>query len=84
MESGACRSGRTGSAPRREAFGSRRGAEEGERLRGKMREPLRGEKRIGGDAERGVMMEATPAPAFEVIQAQLILELLIVTLYSPA
>jgi hypothetical protein len=45
-----------------------------------MGQPLRGEERVRSNAERGVMMEASPAPAFEVIQPQLVLELLIVTL----
>src|SRR2546422_1061724 len=84
MESGACRSGRTGSAPRDETFGEARGREEGERLRGEMREPLGGEECVRRDAERGVMMEAAPAPAFEVIQPQLVLELLVVPLDAPA
>src|SRR2546425_9997864 len=84
MESGACRSGRTGSAPRDETFGYRRGWEEGERLRGEMRQPLRGEKRVRRDAQRGVMVEAAPASSFEVIQPQLILEFLIVSLDAPA
>ena len=49
-----------------------------------MRQPLGGQKRIRGDAERGVMMKASPASAFEVVKAQLVLELLIVTLDPPA
>ena len=52
MECGTCRSGRTGSAPRRETFGYARGREEGQGLRGKMRQPLRGEKRVRRDAAR--------------------------------
>src|SRR5437870_55151 len=39
MEARTCRSGRTGSPPRGETFGYARGLEEGERLRGEMREP---------------------------------------------
>src|SRR5713226_3570952 len=84
MESRACRSGRTGSAPRRETSGYASGREEGERLRGEMRQPLSGEKRVRGDAEGGVMVEAPPAPPFEVIQAQLVLQLLVVPLDPPA
>src|SRR5438876_8656183 len=49
-----------------------------------MREPLGGEECVRRDAERGVMMEAAPAPAFEVIQPQLVLELLVVPLDAPA
>ena len=73
MESGACRSGRTGSAPRRETAGDASWAEERERLRGEMREPLCGEERVRRDAEGGMMVEPAPAAAFEVIQAQLVL-----------
>src|SRR3989442_1166316 len=78
MEARTCRSGRTGSPPRGETFGYASGLEEGERLRGKMREPLGGEKRIRRNAQRGVMVEAPPAPPFEVIQPQLVLQLLVV------
>src|SRR5437899_1135226 len=84
MESGTCRSGRTGSAPRRETFGYARGRQEGPRLRGKMRQPLRGEKRVRRDAECGVMVEAPPASPFEVIEPQLVLQLLVVPLDTPA
>src|ERR1043166_7177154 len=48
-----------------------------------MREPLRGEERIRRDAERRVMMEASPAPALEVIEPQLVLQLLIVAFDPP-
>jgi len=45
---------RTHGSPRGvETFGYASGLEEGERLRGKMREPLGGEKRIRRNAERG-------------------------------
>src|SRR2546426_9727354 len=84
MEARTCRSGRTGSPPRCETFGYASGLEEGERLRGKMREPLGGEKRIRRNAERGVMVEAPPAPPFEVIQPQLVLQLLVGPLDPPA
>src|SRR5438093_2967625 len=84
MEARTCRSGRTGSPPRGETFGYARGLEEGERLRGEMREPLGGEKSIRRNAQRGVMVEAPPAPPFEVIQPQLVLQLLVVPLDPPA
>lgn len=54
MEFGICRSGRTGSAPRRETLGEARGAGEGDRLRGEMRQPFRAQKRVRRDAEGGV------------------------------
>ena len=49
-----------------------------------MRQPLRGQKCIRGDAERGVMMKPAPAPAFEVIEPQLVLQFLIVPFDPPA
>src|SRR5262245_46446435 len=84
MDSGTCRSGRTGSTPRDETFGETSGPEEGQRLRGEMRQPRRGQERIGGDAERGVMMKPPPAAALEVIEAQFILQFLIVAFDPPA
>src|SRR5213593_662710 len=70
MDSGTCRSGRTGSAPRDETFGYARGLEEGQRLRGEMRQPLRGKKRVRRNTERGVMVETPPASPFKVIVAR--------------
>src|SRR5512147_2323228 len=49
-----------------------------------MRQPLRSQERIRGDAQRRVMMEAAPPPAFEVIESQLIFQFLVVALDSPA
>src|SRR5437870_1980450 len=68
MDSGTCRSGRTGSAPRDETFGYARGLEEGQRLRGEMRQPLRGKKRVRRNTERGVMVETPPASPFKMIE----------------
>jgi hypothetical protein len=39
---------------------------------------------VSDAAERGVMVEASPCSAFEVIEADLLLELLIVALDAPA
>jgi hypothetical protein len=49
-----------------------------------MARPLRGQEGVGGDAQARVVMEAAPAAAFEVVQAELVLELLVVTLHPPA
>src|SRR2546425_380074 len=84
MDSGTCRSGRTGSAPRDETFGYARGLEEGHRLRGEMRQPLCGKKRVRRDTERGVMVESPPASPFKMIEPQLVLQLLVVSLDAPA
>src|SRR5215475_16229185 len=84
MEVGTWRSGRTGSAPRAEGGGYARGADEGARREGGMARPLRGQERVGGDAQAGVVVEPAPAAPFEVIQAQFVLELLVGALHSPA
>src|SRR3989442_5702705 len=84
MDSGTCRSGRTGSAPRDETFGYARGLEEGHRLRGEMRQPLCGKKRVRRNTERGVMVETPPASPFKMIEPQLVLQLLVVPLDAPA
>src|SRR5262245_33472221 len=49
-----------------------------------MRQPLRGQERIRGDAERRMMMKPPPAAAFEVIEPQFIFQLLIVAFDPPA
>src|SRR5262245_49859668 len=77
-------SGRTGSAPRPEVGGYARGADEGARREGEMARPLGGQEGVGGDAEARVVVEAAPAATLEVIQAQLVLELLVVALDPPA
>jgi hypothetical protein len=48
-----------------------------------MRQPLRGQERIRGDAERGVMMKASPAASLEVIKPQLVFQFLIVGSRKP-
>src|SRR5438094_8446867 len=49
-----------------------------------MRQPLRDEKRVRRDAQRGVVMKATPTAAFEVIEPEFVLELLVVALDATA
>src|SRR2546428_1373652 len=49
-----------------------------------MRQPLRGQERVRGDAERRVMMEASPAAALEVIEPELVFQFLIVAFDPPA
>src|SRR5262249_29119236 len=49
-----------------------------------MRQPLRGQERIGRDAERRMMVKPAPPPALEVIEPQLIFQLLIVAFDPPA
>ena len=46
--------------------------------------PLRDEKPVGGDAEAGVVVEASPSPPFIGAQAKLLLELAIIPLDAPA
>ena len=52
-------------------------------LRGNCR-PLGNQKPIGGDAHRGVVVEAAPSTAFEMSKSDFLLELLIVALDAPA
>src|SRR5438128_1340077 len=47
------------------------------------RAALRGEKRVRRDAEGGVIVKPAPAAAFEVIEPDLVLELLVVPLDTP-
>ena len=76
------RSGSTGSAARRETFGKASGLEEGQRLRRGKGRALGRQERIRRDAEGAVMVEAAPATPLKVIQAEFVLELLIVPLES--
>ena len=52
-------------------------------LRGDRR-PLGNQKPIGGDAQRGVVVEAAPSTAFEMAKSDFLLELLIIALDAPA
>jgi hypothetical protein len=46
--------------------------------------PLGDHESVGGDAQRGVVMKASPSAAFEMPEPDLLLELLIVALDPPA
>ncbi|RKG82744.1 hypothetical protein D7W79_01710 [Corallococcus exercitus] len=46
--------------------------------------PVEGEETMGHHAERGVVVEASPTTALEVVQTDLPFQYLIVTLYPPA
>src|SRR5271157_5947198 len=48
------------------------------------RRPLGNQKPIGGDAQRGVVVEAAPSTAFEMSKSDFLLELLIIALDAPA
>src|ERR1700761_6117015 len=86
IELGTCRSGRTGGPPRLEACGSRRcfdpPADE-TRLRGK-KAALGDQKAVGCDAQAGMMMKPAPVAALVMAEADLLLELLIVSFNQPA
>ena len=51
--------------------------------RGEKEAPLGDEEPVSGDAQRGVMMEASPAPAFEVAQAEFLVEFFIIAFHDP-
>src|SRR3954466_9340835 len=84
IEAGLCRSGRTGGAPGAVAGPSLGGGEPGPPAgRGKAG-PLGHQEAVGRDAQGGVVVEAAPAAALEVPEAQLLLQLLEVALDAPA
>jgi len=84
IDVGTCRSGRTGSAPRRETVGNASGAEEGQRRWGGKPCALGGEAGIRRDTYGAVMGKAPPAAALEMVQAECVLRLLILALDPPA
>jgi len=55
----------------------------GTRCRGGNHLPLRDQKSVGRDAQRGMVMEAAPASSFEMFEPDLLLELLIIALDTP-
>ena len=61
-----------------------RDRDEGDFFRGEKSRPFGRDESIGGDAECRVVMEATPTSAFEVVNADLIFEFLIVPFDAPA
>src|SRR5689334_25145474 len=83
IEAGLCRSGRTGGAPGPVASGSLGGEEPGPPARRGKAAALGRQEGVRGDAQGGVVVEAAPAPALEVPQAELLLELLAVALDAP-
>ena len=48
------------------------------------RSSFRDQESVGGDAQRGVMMEATPSSSLIVTEPKLLLEILVVALDPPA
>src|SRR5262249_36338570 len=46
--------------------------------------PPQGQERVCQQHQRAVVLPTTPAPAFEVVQAQLVLQLLVTVLDPPA
>ena len=52
--------------------------------RGGNRRPFGDQEAVGGDAKRGVVMEASPAATLIVAEAEFLLEVLVVALDTPA
>ena len=86
IEFGMWRSGRNGGTPGSITVGYGRLREQrgGTRSTGGNRLPLGDQESVGGDAQRGVVMEAAPSAPFEMPKPALLLELLIVALDAPA
>jgi hypothetical protein len=86
MECGLCRSGRTGRPARAEVWRWPRGCEfemTGSGRGGKT-VPLGYQEPIRCNAERGVMVEPSPVTAFEMTEAQLLFQFLIIAFHDPA
>jgi len=86
IEFGTCRSGRNGGSSGSVTFGYDRLREQpgGARSRGGNRLRFGDQETVGGDAHGGVMVKAEPSASFEMPEADLLLELLIVALDAPA
>ena len=86
IEFGMCRSGRKGgsSGSVTVGYGKLREQPGGTRSRGGNRLPFGDQEPVSGDAQRGVMVKATPSPPFKMPEPNLLLELLIITLDAPA
>jgi hypothetical protein len=56
----------------------------GKRWRGGKSFPLRDQEAVGGDAQRGVMVEADPPSTLEVAEPDLLLEIVVVALDPPS
>ena len=86
IEFGMWRSGRSGGAPWSITFGNGRRLEQrgGTRSRGGNRLPLADQESVGCDAQRGVMVKASPSAALKMAEPYLLLEVVIVALDAPA
>ena len=86
MELGTWRSGRMGGAARAEVLGWRRCLDpvRGEALRRGEKTALGDEEAVGCDAQAGMVVKAAPAAPFVVAEADLLLELLVVSFNPPA
>ena len=86
IEFGTCRWVRSGGASGSVTVGNRKFLERpgGTRSTGGNRLPLGDQESVGGDAQRGVVVEAAPSSALEMPKPNLLLEFLIVALDPPA
>src|SRR5665213_3467472 len=90
IESGVCRSGRTGRAARDEVLGSRREAQQrfaradGGVFFGAAGKARAHQEAIGGDAQGSVVVKATPVAPLIVTEPEFLLQFLIVALDAPA
>jgi hypothetical protein len=86
MELATCRSGRSGGASGSPTLGNGRLRAENfaTAFRGGNGAPLGDQEAVGGDAHRGVVVEAAPTSPFEVAEPHLLLEILVVALDAPA
>jgi len=86
IESGMWRSGRIGGAAGSATVGNGRFREDrgGTRSRGGNRLPLGDQEPVGGDAQRGVVVEAAPTAPLVVPEAEFLLQFLVVALDPPA
>src|SRR4051794_41288294 len=83
IEAGLCRSGRTGGTAGAVVGRPLGGLDLGSPARRGKAAALGHQEAVGGDAQGGVVVEAAPAPALEVPQPDLLLQLLEVALDAP-
>ena len=86
IEFGTCRSGRKGGSSGSVTVGYGKFREQPGRARSRGGNCLRfgDQETVGGDAHGGVMVKAEPSASFEMPEADLLLEFLIVALDAPA
>src|SRR6185312_11749331 len=86
IEFGMRRSGRSSGASGSVTVGNRKSLERpgGTRSRGGNRLPLGDQESVGCDAQRSVVVEATPTSPFEMPEPDLLFEILIIALDAPA